>query len=727
MSDPQIIETRCPVCGIRCRVDARLSGQSVFCPKCRQAFTAQPPETAGTYPVLGRLALSYGFIGEEDLKAALAFREAQTREGVQPPLASVLLTRRLVTPHQMDLLEAAQKFLEARQLDKRFGRLAVTRGFTSSEAVASALAEQAREFNLSRCSRPLGDLLLAAGALTGQQRDLILAEQQRLANGTPDLMEVRGVSTHRASAADLPPGAQLTVAPNGLSAHLSLGAEGAQAVSLETVKTLLAESGVAAGVAADEVIAAFLAKPVSAGACLEVAAGRPPAAGRDAEVRFFFETDFRRVGAVTPQGTMDFRDRGEIPHVKSGELIAEKFPAAPGIAGEDVTGRPIAAPQGRDVRLRCGRGVRRADNGRRFYALIDGQPHVTVAGKLMVASVLTIPGDVDLKVGHVDFDGIIRVAGAICEGFNVTGAGLNAMEIRGANVRISGDVTVAGGIIGTRIIVQGDLKARHIKNSTVSVFGNVLVEKEIIDSAIETSGACKVLEGAMVASQISARYGIEAVDVGTDASRPCTLRAGSEEHIQREIGGLRNAIARARENLDSLRAQEAALAPAYQENHRQIAELAQIQDRAMLTQRELAEELGRLRSDRDALAVDAKEREIADLKGRAGRAEAALGALFEQQEQIETRRGALQTAICAAEAEIQDFCDEREAILSWSRKRPGVALVVVGGQIFAGTRIYGVHASAVLKADYRHVQIREIKRIDPQAGERWELRIQPGG
>ncbi|MFN2169043.1 MAG: FapA family protein, partial [Anaerolineae bacterium] len=280
--------------------------------------------------------------------------------------------------------------------------------------------------------------------------------------------------------------------------------------------------------------------------------------------------------------------------------------------------------------------------------------------------------------------------------------------------------------IGTRVIVQGDLKARYIKNATVSAFGNVLVEKEIIESTIETSGACKVLRGAMVASEISARYGIEARDVGTDASKPCTLRAGSEQHIQRELGGLRKAIGRAREQLGALRAQEAALAPAEQENHRQIAELAQIQDRAMLRQRQLGEEL-RLQRDRDAPAAAANRREIALLEARARQAEADLGVLFAQQEQIEARRSALQAAIDAADAEIQDLCDERDAILDWSRKRPGVPLVVVGSEICAGTRIYGLHASAELKKAYRHVQIREIKRIDPQAGESWELRIQPGG
>lgn len=719
-------ETRCPACQSPCRVDAHLGDQPVSCPKCGHRFTVQLEQPESAYPVLGRLAVSYGFLSEEDLKGALAFQDAQARTGVSLPLAKVLLARRLVTPEQVDQLEAARKFLEARQSDKRFGRLAVRLGLASAEAVASALAAQAREFSASQRSRPLGDFLLAAGALTVQGRELILAEQQRLESGTLDGAATGAGAADPAPAAEQPAGVGLTVAPDGLSVHLTRVGPGEPAPSLAAVKTLLAEHGVVAGVVADDLIAAFLQHPTPAGASLQVATGRPPAVGRDAEVRYFFETDFRRVGAVTPQGTMDFRDRGEIPHVKRGELLAEKQPATPGTPGQDVYGRPIAAPQGRDVRLRCGRGVRAADGGSRFYALSDGQPRVSVTGKLMVAPALTIPGDVDLKVGHVDFDGIIRVQGAVCEGFNVAGAGLYAMEIRGAEVKVRGDVTVSGGIIGTRVIVQGDLKARYIKNATVSAFGNVLVEKEIIESTIETSGACKVLRGAMVASEISARYGIEARDVGTDASKPCTLRAGSEQHIQRELGGLRKAIGRAREQLGALRAQEADLAPAEQENHRQIAELAQIQDRAMLRQRQLGEEL-RLQRDRDAPAAAANRREIALLEARARQAEADLGVLFAQQEQIEARRSALQAAIDAADAEIQDLCDERDAILDWSRKRPGVPLVVVGGEICAGTRIYGLHASAELKKAYRQVQIREIKRIDPQAGESWELRIQPGG
>ncbi|MGD8541067.1 MAG: FapA family protein [Desulfobacteraceae bacterium] len=720
-------ETRCPACQSPCRIDARLGDQPVSCPNCRHTFTVQPEQPGSAYPVLGRLALSYRFFSEEDLQGALAFQEAQARAGVRLPLAKVLLARRLVTPEQLDLLEAARKFLEARQADKRFGRLVVALGLASAEAVASALAVQAREFSLSHRSRPLGDLLVAAGALSAQARDLILAEQQRLEGDTPACEQPGAGAAGPGPAAERPSGPQVTVAPDGMSAHLTLGGPGQPTPSLAAVKTLLAESGLVAGVVPDPVIAAFLQNSASVGARLEVATGRAPAAGRDAEVRYFFETDFRRVGAVTPQGTMDFRDRGEIPHVKSGDLLAEKRSATPGTPGQDVYGRPIPAPPGRDVRLRCGRGVRAADGGSRFYARSDGQPQVSVAGKLMVAPALTIPGDVDLKVGHVDFDGIIRVEGAICEGFNVTGAGLYAMEIRGAEVKVSGDVTVTGGIIGTRVIVQGDLKARYIKNATVLAFGNVLVEKEIIDSRIETSGACKVLKGAMVASEISTRYGIEARDVGTDASNPCTLRAGSDQHIQRELGGLRKAIGRAREQLGALRAQEAALTPADQENHRKITALAQIQDRAMLDQRRLEEELLGLDGDRDAAAGAAKRREIGLLEARARQAEAELGVLFAQQEQIEARRSALQSAIDAADAEIQDLCDERDAILDWSRKRPGMPLVVVGGEIFAGTRIHGLHTSAVLKTAYRHVQIREVKRIDPQAGESWELRIQPGG
>lgn len=727
MADAQTIETRCSECGSRYRVAARFIGQSVTCQKCRKPFTVRAQEPATPYPVLGRLAISYRFISEGNLKSALDFQQNQAREGVTQTLASILVSRKLLTPRQVDQLEAARQFLEARQLDKRFGRLAVERGYATAENVDAALEQQTREFNERHISRLLGDILVEAGALTAKERDLILAEQHRLDQHFPELADIADSSPEGPPPEAGEAGPEITVTPDGLSAYLILGAGGAEAVSLESVKALLTRHGVVAGVVADEAIAAFLEKSPPPGKRFKLAVGRPPVPGQDGVVHYFFEADFRRIGAVTPQGTMDYRDRGEIPHVKSGDLIAERRPGKPGSPGEDVYGQPVPAPEVREARLRCGRGVRVADNGCKFFALNDGQPKLTVAGKLMVVSSLTIPGDVDLKVGHVEFDGTIRVDGTIREGFNVTGAGLSAMEIYGATVKINGDVTVTGGIIGARVVAQGDLKARYIKNSKISVFGNVLVEKEIIESEIETSGACKVLKGAIVSSEISARYGIEAFAVGTEVSRPCTLRSGSEQHIEREISGLRKAIARAKERLAGLCSEQAALEPAYQENHRQIAEFAQIQDRAMLAQRELKADLERLQRDQDDAGLNAKRREIEALDARARQAETTLSELFEKQEQIEGRRSGLQAAISEVESEIQDLHDERDAILAWARQRKGVPVVVVGGEILGGTRIYGVHSSAVLKSRYRHVRIREVKRVDPAAGESWELRIQPAG
>ena len=91
MADAQTIETRCSECGSRYRVAARFIGQSVTCQKCRKPFTVRAQEPVTLYPVLGRLAISYRFISEGDLKSALDFQQNQAREGVTQTLASILV------------------------------------------------------------------------------------------------------------------------------------------------------------------------------------------------------------------------------------------------------------------------------------------------------------------------------------------------------------------------------------------------------------------------------------------------------------------------------------------------------------------------------------------------------------------------------------------------------------------------------------------------------------
>ena len=46
-----------------------------------------------------------------------------------------------------------------------------------------------------------------------------------------------------------------------------------------------------------------------------------PIQGKNARVEFFFNTDYLKAGDLSIDGGIDFKDRGEIPHVEEGTVL----------------------------------------------------------------------------------------------------------------------------------------------------------------------------------------------------------------------------------------------------------------------------------------------------------------------------------------------------------------------------------------------------------------------
>ena len=265
----------------------------------------------------------------------------------------------------------------------------------------------------------------------------------------------------------------------------------------------------------------------------------------------------------------------------AGELLAEKISAIHGEKGIDIFGRPVDPPAVKDAKLKCGPGTRMSDDNLKLFAKIEGQPSLAFGGKVSVMSDLVIKGDIGLQTGHVDFDGNVKVMGTVQSGFKVKAGSIDAKEIHEAEVIASEDVTVSGGINGATITAGGIISAKYIAKTTISSFGDVAAQKEIIDSIIETSGSVLVRKGKIISSEIASKKGIESMDIGTDKSSPCKLKVGVDTHGEREIQKKETAIRAIEEErmvimeqLETFEKDEATL-------NQEIAEQAQIQDRAM--------------------------------------------------------------------------------------------------------------------------------------------------
>ena len=222
----------------------------------------------------------------------------------------------------------------------------------------------------------------------------------------------------------------LTVEVTGdyLEAYISTVGSVPEEVGLQQVKALIEAKGVRYGLIGDEEVAAWLAeRPLSAKPFI-VANGLPPASGIDETIHYKFDTDPLKIGIKDQSGIIDFKDRGQIPQVEKGVVLAEVVSGVDGNPGMDVFGRTIPGLKFKKAQLKLGAGAVRSEDGRSVLAGCDGRPWLSPDQRIFVFTNYVIDGDVGYETGHVEFDGHVEVKGLIRDGFNVTAGSLTAAE-----------------------------------------------------------------------------------------------------------------------------------------------------------------------------------------------------------------------------------------------------------------------------------------------------------
>ncbi|MBU2431558.1 MAG: DUF342 domain-containing protein, partial [Proteobacteria bacterium] len=191
------------------------------------------------------------------------------------------------------------------------------------------------------------------------------------------------------------------------------------AVTVSDILDLLLQKKIAYGLLEDAKIEIWLAKSGEEKIC--IAQGEEAVPGEDGVIQFHFQTDYTNAGKINEDGTIDFRNRGDIPYTTEGVLLAEKKPAKQGNPGITVSGTSIPIDEVVDPVFSAGTGARMSEDENCIYATISGQPHLDKLGTISVNPELVIPKDVDYETGNIDFKGNITVKGMIKEGFTVKG------------------------------------------------------------------------------------------------------------------------------------------------------------------------------------------------------------------------------------------------------------------------------------------------------------------
>lgn len=477
--------------------------------------------------------------------------------------------------------------------------------------------------------------------------------------------------------------------------------------SVKDVLALLREKQIVYGILDDDGIQIWISSS-SFAEKIVIAQGEKPVYGQDGKIEYHFMTDFTNPGKINEDGTIDFRERGNIPYALKGTLLAEKTPPKEGRAGITVTGAPITVEEAVDPVFLAGSGAELSEDKLSIRAVLDGQPHRDALGMISINPDLIIPGDVDFETGNIDFKGNIIVKGMVKEGFSVKGINLTAKEIEGAFINISGDLNVSAGITDSKISAHGHIYAKYVNHSTIMGFQDLVIQKEIIDSDILLSGSCKNPTGHIISSRICAKLGIEARKIGTSASAPCKLKIGIDNHIETLKKQINEAMEDSLKKTGVLKSEIRKLEDQDQALYREISEKAHIQDRAQLEIKELKKTLPDLQKSNDIIKLQEATHEVRKLLDRAKAAEKALNVVFDTQDKLANQIERLKAEMGRAEEQNKAHVLAQQALTSFSKKDLPVAVLTVAGTITTDSHIKGPHTSLMLKENRSKCRIQEI-------------------
>lgn len=288
------------------------------------------------------------------------------------------------------------------------------------------------------------------------------------------------------------------------------------------LKEAVVKAGIVFGVR-DDIIAQLAAAPIYNSA-VPIAQARQPENGRDGRIEFHFTTDRERRPQLRPDGTVDYKELGDLPNVRKGERLCTLYKGELGTPGLDIFGVEIPPKPGKTPRLTPTKNTVIDESGVNLLSIIDGQVTVDSNNRVIVSNTYTVEGNVDMSTGNVTFVGHVIVNGSVSAGLTVRAEG--SVTVRGGvdcgSIYAGGSVVITNGYLGnetSEIIAGGNLQCKHIHHGRVSVEGMVETE-HIYHSHIRCGGSVKVQgnHSTITGGQLFVLHDVDCRDVGSRMS-----------------------------------------------------------------------------------------------------------------------------------------------------------------------------------------------------------------
>lgn len=285
--------------------------------------------------------------------------------------------------------------------------------------------------------------------------------------------------------------------------------------------------------AIERLLKAALSAPPGATLQIVVARGKAAVDGKNSPFEPLVEVSDRRP-AERADGSLDYRDLGAIATVKEGDVLMRRHPPTKGVDGFTVNGTPIKAKDGRERAFKRYKGSAESpDDPNLLIATMTGQPVVQAAG-VSVDPVLRVK-DVNLRTGHIEYEGTLIVQGSVSPGMRLKVAG--DVQILGmvesAELDVGGNLDVKMGISGPaddnrqaqgamRVRCGGNLSAGHIENAELEVAGDVTIKSQLTHCRLISRnqvvvGSAGQPRSGIVGGQVQAASQIRAQSLGSQA------------------------------------------------------------------------------------------------------------------------------------------------------------------------------------------------------------------
>jgi uncharacterized protein (DUF342 family) len=220
-------------------------------------------------------------------------------------------------------------------------------------------------------------------------------------------------------------------------------------------------------------------------------------------------------------------------NVSAGDEIGRIIPPGLGTPGRNITGISVPCHPGKPMKCKIGKNIRIEEDGVLLIAAASGrlcQSDVEIS----VEEEYVVKGDVNFRIGMINFKGVVEVRGDVLDNFDITASkGLTVSGNIGAcNIISDGDITFCGmdGQEKGRIVCGGTLRAHFIHDVDVECAGDVIVDIEIHNCSVRALGRIIVDKGAISGGSYIARGGIEAKKFGSASSQHTKLHAGVDYH-----------------------------------------------------------------------------------------------------------------------------------------------------------------------------------------------------